>query len=55
MSQIRSVRISLIGRTTPSSYPNYAYRNTFDKGPYEVEPVSVVINPRNLSMKDTTG
>lgn len=47
---IRAVRITIIGRTTPS--PGSGYHNGFDKGPYKVEAVSVVINPRNLSMND---
>lgn len=49
-SLIRSVRISLIGRA-PSD-PANNFRNTFDGGPYKIESVSVVINPRNLSMND---
>ncbi len=51
-SLIRSVRVSLIGRTPPINDATYTYRNTFDQGPYPIESVSVVINPRNLSMKD---
>lgn len=49
---IRSVRISLIGRTPPVTDPSYKFRNTFDQGPYQIEGVSVVVNPRNLSMRD---
>lgn len=47
---IRSIRVSLIGRSAPDSTNNF--RNTFDGGPYKIESVSVVINPRNLSMND---
>jgi prepilin-type N-terminal cleavage/methylation domain-containing protein len=47
---IRSVRVSLIGRTPPNLGNNY--RNTFDGGPYKVQAISIVINPRNLSMND---
>jgi prepilin-type N-terminal cleavage/methylation domain-containing protein len=47
---IRSVRISVIGRTSPDY--NNKFRNTFDQGPYKVEAVSVVVNPRNLSMNE---
>jgi hypothetical protein len=47
---IRSIRVSLIGRTQPN--PDRAFRNSFDQGPYKIEAVSVVINPRNLSMND---
>jgi prepilin-type N-terminal cleavage/methylation domain-containing protein len=49
-SLIRSIRVSLIGRT-PTDVSNN-FRNTFDGGAYKVEGVSVVINPRNLSMND---
>ncbi|HWZ42513.1 MAG TPA: type II secretion system protein [Candidatus Saccharimonadales bacterium] len=45
---VRAVRVSVIGRTT-ADWVNQQ-RNTFDQGPYRVEAVSVVINPRNLSM-----
>jgi hypothetical protein len=51
-SSIRSIRISLIGRTTPLNSPQTSYRNSFDGGPYRIEALSTVINPRNLSMKD---
>lgn len=49
-SSIKSVRLSLIGRTNPFTGPNAGYRNTFDNGPYKVEGVSIVVNPRNMSM-----
>jgi type II secretory pathway pseudopilin PulG len=48
--QVRSVRVTMIGRTTPSPDPTYTFRNSFDGGPYQVEPATVVINPRNLTM-----
>ena len=51
-SSIRSVRISLIGRATPANSGQSNYRNSFDGGPYRIEAISTVINPRNLSMKD---
>jgi len=51
-SAIRAVRVSVIGRTPPNSDVNDRFRNGFDNGPYRVEAVSVVINPRNLSMND---
>lgn len=51
-SSIRSIRISLIGRTAPLNSAQSAYRNSFDGGPYRIEAISTVINPRNLSMKD---
>jgi hypothetical protein len=49
---IRSVMISLIGRTPPVTDPTYVFRNSFDSGPYEIQGVSVVVNPRNMSMTD---
>jgi len=49
---VRSLRVSLIGRTKPNSNPTYRFRNLFDNGPYQVEGMSVVVNPRNMSMND---
>jgi prepilin-type N-terminal cleavage/methylation domain-containing protein len=49
---VRSVRISLIGRTNPNPDPTYTFRNTFDGGPYQVVGATVVVNPRNMSMND---
>src|ERR1041385_8740025 len=49
-SLIRSVRVSMIGRT-PSDLGS-SFRNNFDGGPYKIQSISVVINPRNLSMND---
>ena len=49
---IRSLQVSLIGRTTPVSDPTYVYRNGFDGGPYQIESAMVVINPRNMSMNN---
>lgn len=49
---IRSVMVSLIGRTIPVTDPTYVFRNTFDGGAYEILGVSAVINPRNMSMSD---
>ena len=49
---VRSVMVSLIGRTKPQTDPTYVFRNTFDSGAYEIQGVSVVINPRNMSMTD---
>jgi hypothetical protein len=47
---VRSVMVSIIGRTTPNPDPTYVFRNTFDSGPYEVQGTSIVVNPRNMSM-----
>ena len=49
---IRSVRVSLIGRTVPNFGPDYKFRNLFDNGPYQIQGLSIVVNPRNLSMND---
>jgi type II secretory pathway pseudopilin PulG len=47
---VRSVRVTMIGRTNPNPDPSYTFRNTFDGGPYQVLDASVVINPRNMTM-----
>jgi prepilin-type N-terminal cleavage/methylation domain-containing protein len=49
---VRSLRVSLIARTTPSSDPSFTFTNAFDGGRYLVQGASVVVNPRNLSMRD---
>jgi hypothetical protein len=51
-SLVRAVRVSLIGRTKPSTDPSFTFRNPFDGGPYLVQGASVVVDPRNLSMND---
>jgi hypothetical protein len=51
-SLVRSVRVSLIARTKPSTDPSFTFRNPFDGGPYQVQGASVVVDPRNLSMND---
>lgn len=49
---VRSLRVSLIGRTKPNNNPTYRFKNLFDNGPYQVEGMAVVVNPRNMSMND---
>jgi hypothetical protein len=49
-SLVRAVLVSVIGRT--ANNPGGGFTNNFDHGPYKVESVSVVVNPRNLSMND---
>ena len=49
---VRSVRVTLIGRTNPNPDPTYTFRNTFDAGPYQVVGATVVINPRNMTMNN---
>jgi Tfp pilus assembly protein PilW len=51
---VRSIRVSVIGRTTPGGTGIYNYQNSFDGGPYQVLGAAVVVNPRNLSMADST-
>ena len=51
-SLVQSVQIALIGRTTPNFAPTYVFRNGFDKGPYQIESASLVINPRNITMNN---
>ena len=50
-SQVRSLRISLIGRTPPMD-PTANFHNAFDGGNYQIQAMSIGINPRNLSMND---
>jgi len=49
---IRSIRVSLIGRTPPGQFTGQSFRNNFDGGQYRIQALSLVINPRNLSMND---
>jgi prepilin-type N-terminal cleavage/methylation domain-containing protein len=49
---VRSVRISLLARTAPSTNPILTFHNSFDGGAYQVQGVAVVVNPRNMSMND---
>ena len=51
-SLVRAVRVSLIGRTVPSNTDN-EFKNAFDQGPYQVQGIALVVNPRNSSMNDT--
>jgi prepilin-type N-terminal cleavage/methylation domain-containing protein len=49
-SLLRSVRVTIIGRTKPSSDPLYTYRNPFDGGAYQIRGSSIIVDPRNLTM-----
>jgi hypothetical protein len=49
---VQAVRVSIIGRTAPSTDPTYTYRNPFDGGAYQIRGSSIVVNPRNLTMRD---
>jgi prepilin-type N-terminal cleavage/methylation domain-containing protein len=56
--EVRSVRISLIGRTPPlhlsngNAYSTTPFTNTFDGQTYKIQALSIIVNPRNLSMND---
>jgi prepilin-type N-terminal cleavage/methylation domain-containing protein len=56
--QVRSIRISVIGRTPPKQYSNSnvysptSFTNSFDGQPYKIQALSIIVNPRNLSMND---
>jgi prepilin-type N-terminal cleavage/methylation domain-containing protein len=56
--EVRSIRISLIGRTPPgvysnsNAYSNAVFTNTFDGQTYKIQALSIIVNPRNLSMND---
>lgn len=51
-SLIRSVRLSLIGRTPPYQSGAKNFQNNFDQGNYQIQAISIAVNPRNLSMRD---
>ncbi len=56
--EVRSIRISVIGRTPPkvysnsNAYSNGVFTNTFDGQTYKIQALSIIVNPRNLSMND---
>jgi prepilin-type N-terminal cleavage/methylation domain-containing protein len=51
-SLIRSVRLSMIGRTAPNQSGGSGVQNNFDQGNYQIQAISIAVNPRNLSMRD---
>jgi prepilin-type N-terminal cleavage/methylation domain-containing protein len=51
-SLIRSVQLSLIGRTSPGQGSPSGFTNNFDQGNYQIQSISLAVNPRNLSMRD---
>ena len=51
-SLIRSVQLSLIGRTAPNQSGPSNFVNNFDQGNYQIQSISLSVNPRNLSMRD---
>lgn len=49
-TKIRSVMVSMIGRTSPNAPdldPSFHFQNSFDGGRYMIQGISVVVNPRN--------
>jgi prepilin-type N-terminal cleavage/methylation domain-containing protein len=51
-SLIRSVQLSMIGRTPPNQAGPSGFTNNFDQGNYQIQAISLSVNPRNLSMRD---
>jgi hypothetical protein len=47
---VRAVRVTIIGRTKPSTDPTYTYHNPFDNGKYQIRGSSIIVDPRNLTM-----
>jgi len=50
LNTVQGVRISVVGRTNPSTGYAAGFRNTLDNGRYKIEAASIVVDPRNLSM-----
>jgi prepilin-type N-terminal cleavage/methylation domain-containing protein len=48
-ASIRSLQIHLVARAAPNSDNPSSFRNAYDQGAYQVQGMSVVINPRNLN------
>jgi hypothetical protein len=48
-ASVRSIQVQLVARATPNSDNVSTFKNTYDQGPYQVQAISVVINPRNLN------
>jgi hypothetical protein len=52
-TSLSAVQIQLVARATPGSDgSSNSFQNTYDQGPYQVQALSVVISPRNLSMNN---
>lgn len=50
---VRSIRVSMVARTTPQLDPTLAkFANGFDGGPYLVQQASVVVDLRNMTIPD---
>jgi prepilin-type N-terminal cleavage/methylation domain-containing protein len=48
-ASVRSVQVQLVVRAAPNSDNPSTFQNAYDQGPYQVQGMSVVINPRNLN------
>jgi hypothetical protein len=48
-ASIRSIQIQLVARAAPNSDNPSTFQNAYDQGSYQVQGMSVVINPRNLN------
>ena len=48
-ASIRSLQIQIVARATPNSDNPSTFKNSYDGGNYQVQGVSVVVNPRNLN------
>src|SRR5262245_48266336 len=51
-SLIRSVRLALLGRAPPSQSGASKFQNNFDQGNYQIQAISIAVNPRDRSMRD---
>jgi prepilin-type N-terminal cleavage/methylation domain-containing protein len=48
-ASVRSLQIQIVARTAPNSDNPSTFQNSYDQGSYQVQGVSVVVNPRNLN------
>jgi hypothetical protein len=48
-ASVRSLQVQLVVRAAPNSDNPSTFQNAYDQGPYQVQGMSVVINPRNLN------
>ena len=48
-ASVRSIQVQLVARATPNTDNPSTFQNAYDQGTYQVQGMSVVINPRNLN------
>jgi Tfp pilus assembly protein PilW len=48
-ASVRSLQIQIVARATPNSDNPSTFQNAYDQGSYQVQGISVVVNPRNLN------